>query len=369
MAEIELKHIKKVYLGQEKAVINDYNLKISDKEFVVFVGPSGSGKSTVLRMIAGLNSITSGDLYFDGQRMNDIAPKDRGIAMVFQDYALYPHMTVYQNIAFPLKIAKTDHSELDSRVKKTAALMGLTNFLDRKPLDLSGGQRQRVAIAGAIVRGSKILLMDEPLSNLDAKLRVQARSDIAQIHRQIGSTTIYVTHDQTEAMTLADKIVLIDHGDIQQVGSPSEMYSKPANLFVATFIGSPEMNIFNVFYHDGKIENKFGLSLELPKPIIKKLNDNNLQKKEIYFGVRPEDIHAELVALGAYKQAAFEIDIRLSELLGESSLLHFNYGGNNDVVAKIKSNALQHAGEKIKLAFDLNKSHFFTKENRQERVV
>ncbi|MCV3296802.1 MAG: ABC transporter ATP-binding protein [Oenococcus sp.] len=369
MPEIKLEHIAKIYPGQSTATISDYNLEIHDKEFIVFVGPSGSGKSTVLRMIAGLNSISRGNLYFDGQRMNDIPPKDRGIAMVFQDYALYPHLTVYENIAFPLRIAKIHSAELDQRVKQTANILGLDDFLDRKPADLSGGQRQRVAIAGAIVRGSKILLMDEPLSNLDAKLRVQARSNISDLHKKIGSTTIYVTHDQTEAMTLADRIVLIDHGNIQQVASPEDMYNYPANLFVATFIGSPEMNVFKVIYDNGTIDNGQGIKFKLPKGISKQLDAAGYDKKDIFFGIRPEDIHAEDIALQAYKEAVFTAQIELSELLGETALLHVNSQKSKNIVVKVNQRDNAKVGETITLAMNLNKAHFFDGQGNHKRII
>ena len=237
MAEIRLEHINKTYPHMTTPSVADYNLQIHDKEFIVFVGPSGSGKSTVLRMIAGLEEISGGEFFIDNKLMNDVPPKDRDIAMVFQNYALYPHMSVFDNIAFGLKLRKVPKAEITQRVQDAAKILGIEDYLDRKPADLSGGQRQRVAMGRAIVRDAKILLMDEPLSNLDAKLRVEIRAEITKIHKRIGATTIYVTHDQTEAMTLADRIVIIDHGDIQQVGTPQELYNEPANIFVATFIG------------------------------------------------------------------------------------------------------------------------------------
>ncbi|MDR0899012.1 MAG: ABC transporter ATP-binding protein [Lactobacillaceae bacterium] len=369
MPEITIEHLQKTYPGQTKPAIADYNLEIHDKEFVVFIGPSGSGKSTVLRMIAGLNSISGGTLKFDGQVMNDVHPKDRDIAMVFQDYALYPHLNVYENIAFPLRIAKLKEDEIDSRVRQTAETMGLSEFLDRKPSDLSGGQRQRVAIAGAIVRGSKILLMDEPLSNLDAKLRVQARTDIAEIARKIGSTTIYVTHDQTEAMTLADKIVLINYGDIQQVGTPEELYDTPNNLFVATFMGSPEMNIFEVDLKGDTIDNGKGLKFKLPKGIAKRLAESGLDGEKIIFGIRPEDIHSESVSLEAYADSTFEASVELSELVGESAFLHVTIGDTNDIVARVRQRDIKQVGDTLKLAFNLSKAHFFRANGDKERLV
>ncbi|MDR2661345.1 MAG: ABC transporter ATP-binding protein [Lactobacillaceae bacterium] len=369
MPEITLEHLQKIYPGQTKPVISDYSLDIHDKEFVVFIGPSGSGKSTVLRMIAGLHSISSGTLKFDNRVVNDVHPKDRDIAMVFQDYALYPHLNVYENIAFPLRIAKVEAQQLDDRVRQTAELMGLSEFLDRKPADLSGGQRQRVAIAGAIVRGSKILLMDEPLSNLDAKLRVQARKDIADIHKKIGSTTIYVTHDQGEAMTLADKIVLINFGDIQQIGSPEELYNKPANLFVATFMGSPEMNVFEGIFDGTFIDNQKGLKFKLPKGILTRFKNNNIKKGEqLYFGVRPEDIDASAIAIQTYDDDKFTGIVTLSELIGESSFIHFDVGNTKDIVAKIRTEDKKQIGQEIELTINMSKVHFFKHDKKQKRI-
>ncbi|MBY6272315.1 MAG: sugar ABC transporter ATP-binding protein, partial [Bacillaceae bacterium] len=252
MAELILDHVYKVYDNKVTAV-SDFNLHIKDKEFIVFVGPSGCGKSTTLRMIAGLEEITQGDLYIDGKRMNDVPPKDRDIAMVFQNYALYPHMTVYDNMAFGLKLRKFPKKEIEERVRNAAKILGLEQYLDRKPKALSGGQRQRVALGRAIVRDAKVFLMDEPLSNLDAKLRVQMRAEIAKLHQRLQTTTIYVTHDQTEAMTMATRLVVMKDGVIQQVGSPKEVYEKPENVFVGGFIGSPSMNFFWGVLEDGAI--------------------------------------------------------------------------------------------------------------------
>ena len=258
MAEIRLEHINKTYPHMTTPSVADYNLQIHDKEFIVFVGPSGSGKSTVLRMIAGLEEITSGEFFIDNKLMNDVPPKDRDIAMVFQNYALYPQMSVFDNIAFGLKL-ESGQKQKSQAVLRQAKILGIEDYLDRKPADLSGGQRQRVAMGRAIVRDAKILLMDEPLSNLDAKLRVEIRAEITKIHKRIGATTIYVTHDQTEAMTLADRIVIIDHGDIQQVGTPQELYNEPANIFVATFIGMPSMNMISGQFSHDVLTTKDGL--------------------------------------------------------------------------------------------------------------
>lgn len=275
MVELNLNHIYKKYPNTTHYAVEDFDLDIKDKEFIVFVGPSGCGKSTTLRMIAGLEDISEGELKIGGEVVNDKSPKDRDIAMVFQNYALYPHMTVYDNMAFGLKLRKYKKDDIDRRVKEAAQILGLTEFLERKPADLSGGQRQRVAMGRAIVRDAKVFLMDEPLSNLDAKLRVSMRAEIAKIHRRIGSTTIYVTHDQTEAMTLADRIVIMSAtknpqgngtiGKIEQVGSPQELYNLPANKFVAGFIGSPAMNFFEVEVKDGRIVSEDGLAIAIPE--------------------------------------------------------------------------------------------------------
>ena len=275
MVELNLNHIYKKYPNASHYAVEDFDLDIKDKEFIVFVGPSGCGKSTTLRMVAGLEDITEGELKIDGEVVNDKAPKDRDIAMVFQNYALYPHMTVYDNMAFGLKLRKYKKDEIDKRVREAAQILGLTEFLERKPADLSGGQRQRVAMGRAIVRDAKVFLMDEPLSNLDAKLRVSMRAEIAKIHRRIGSTTIYVTHDQTEAMTLADRIVIMSStknpdgsgtiGRVEQIGTPQELYNRPANKFVAGFIGSPAMNFFEGTVKDNTLVSDSGFTITLPE--------------------------------------------------------------------------------------------------------
>ena len=265
MVEMALKHVHKKYDNNDNYSVTDFNLDISDREFIVFVGPSGCGKSTTLRMIAGLEDISEGELSIGGKVMNDVAPKDRDIAMVFQNYALYPHMTVFNNMAFGLKLRKYDKEEIKKRVENAAEILGLTEYLDRKPAALSGGQRQRVALGRAIVRDAKVFLMDEPLSNLDAKLRVAMRAEIAKLHQRLETTTIYVTHDQTEAMTMADRIVIMKDGFIQQIGSPKEVYNSPKNMFVAGFIGSPAMNFFTVTLKNGMISDGHGLNLRIPE--------------------------------------------------------------------------------------------------------
>ena len=290
MAKVELKGIGKIYDGNVRAVENA-NIVIEDQEFVVFVGPSGCGKSTTLRMIAGLEEISEGDLYIDGERMNDVPPKDRNIAMVFQNYALYPHMTVYDNMAFGLKIRKVDKQEIERRVQEAARILDIEKLLDRKPKALSGGQRQRVAVGRAIVRNPKVFLFDEPLSNLDAKLRVQMRAEISDLHNRLKATMIYVTHDQVEAMTMGDKIVVMKDGKVQQIGSPLYLYNHPVNKFVAGFIGSPPMNFLNVKV----IEKDGGIAVDEGTFVLKPTEDQQRRLKKyigkaVFFGIRPEDM-------------------------------------------------------------------------------
>lgn len=358
MVELNLKHINKKYPNNNTYSVKDFNLKIENREFIVFVGPSGCGKSTTLRMIAGLEDITEGDFEIDGIRMNDTPPKDRDIAMVFQNYALYPHMTVFENMAFGLKLRKYPKEEIKKRVEDAAKILGLTELLDRKPADMSGGQRQRVAMGRAIVRDAKVFLMDEPLSNLDAKLRVQMRAEIAKIHQKLGSTTIYVTHDQTEAMTLADRIVIMNQGVIQQVGSPQELYNRPANKFVAGFMGSPAMNFFEVVFKNGRITNQKGLDLPLPEGQAKVLSAQGYEGKPLTFGIRPEYITAEEVALEAYKDSVVSATVIVSELLGYESMLYSTIG-DTEFVSKVDARDFHDPGEQIDLAFNLSKARFF----------
>ncbi|HEY2420361.1 MAG TPA: sn-glycerol-3-phosphate ABC transporter ATP-binding protein UgpC [Neobacillus sp.] len=356
MAELKLDHIYKIYDNKVTAV-QDFNLHIEDKEFIVFVGPSGCGKSTTLRMIAGLEEISKGDFYIDGKRVNDVAPKDRDIAMVFQNYALYPHMTVYDNMAFGLKLRKFAKDEIDRRVQDAAKILGLEAYLTRKPKALSGGQRQRVALGRAIVRDAKVFLMDEPLSNLDAKLRVQMRAEIAKLHRRLDTTTIYVTHDQTEAMTMATRLVVMKDGIIQQVGSPKEVYEKPENVFVGGFIGSPAMNFFNGQLEDGKfvIENT---AITVPEGKMKFLREQGYVGKPIILGVRPEDIHDEPLFIDASPETKITASIDVAELTGAELMIYSSLGGQ-DFVARLDSRADIKPGDNLELAFDLNKGHFF----------
>ncbi|EUJ33801.1 hypothetical protein MFLO_01185 [Listeria floridensis FSL S10-1187] len=359
MAQLSLEHVYKIYDNKVTAV-NDFNLEIADKEFIVFVGPSGCGKSTTLRMIAGLEEISKGEFKIDGKVMNNVAPKDRDIAMVFQNYALYPHMTVFDNMAFGLKLRKMPKAEIAKRVEHAANILGLTDYLKRKPSALSGGQRQRVALGRAIVRDAKVFLMDEPLSNLDAKLRVQMRAEITKLHQQLDTTMIYVTHDQTEAMTMATRIVIMKDGVIQQVGSPKEVYDRPVNMFVAGFIGSPAMNFF-----EGRLENgsfvSEAFSIAVPEGKLKVLKEKGYDGKEIVFGIRPEDIHDEPLVIEANPGYTFEAKTVVAELTGAEFMLHSQVG-NQSFVARVDSRSEHESGETIKLAFEMSKGHFFDKD-------
>ncbi|MDI3500268.1 MAG: multiple sugar transport system ATP-binding protein [Thermoanaerobacter sp.] len=363
MADVVLKHVYKVYPGGVTAV-KDFNLEIQDKEFIVLVGPSGCGKTTTLRMIAGLEEISSGELYIDGKLVNDVPPKDRDIAMVFQNYALYPHMTVYDNMAFGLKLRKVPRAEIDRKVKEAARILGLEEYLNRKPKALSGGQRQRVALGRAIVRNPKVFLMDEPLSNLDAKLRVQMRTELAKLHDRLQTTFIYVTHDQTEAMTMGTRIVVMKDGVIQQVDKPQTIYDYPNNLFVAGFIGSPQMNFI-----DARLENKNGkvyatfkgFSILVPEGILKRLKDPSYVGKEIVLGIRPEDLHDEEVFLEAYPEAVVEAKVDVTELMGPETFLYLDVNGVS-LTARVDPRTRAKAGDVIKIGFDINKLHMFDKE-------
>ncbi|AJH79242.1 ABC transporter ATP-binding protein [Heyndrickxia coagulans] len=358
MTELALEHIYKIYDNNVTAV-SDFNLHIKDKEFIVFVGPSGCGKSTTLRMIAGLEEISKGDLYMDGKRVNDVAPKDRDIAMVFQNYALYPHMTVYDNMAFGLKLRKVPKAEIDKRVQEAAKILGLEEYLKRKPKALSGGQRQRVALGRAIVRDAKVFLMDEPLSNLDAKLRVQMRTEIARLHQRLQTTTIYVTHDQTEAMTMASRIVVMKDGVIQQVGTPREVYDLPANLFVAGFIGSPAMNFFRGKLDNGKFHLNESVQLDVPEGKMKHLKSHI--GKDVILGVRPEDIHDEPVFIETMPGSAIKATIDVSELHGAETMLYSRINGQ-EFISRIDSRTVVKPGDEITLGLDMNKAHFFDAE-------
>jgi len=364
MVEINLKHIYKEYDGNTSYSVSDFNLDIKDKEFIVFVGPSGCGKSTTLRMIAGLEDITDGDLVMDGKVMNDVQPKDRDIAMVFQNYALYPNMTVFDNMGFGLKIQKMPKAEIEKKVNNAAEILGLTEFLQRKPAALSGGQRQRVALGRAIVRDAKLFLLDEPLSNLDAKLRVQMRTQIAQLHQRLQTNMIYVTHDQVEAMTMADRIVIMNEGKIQQVGTPSQLYNEPVNKFVAGFMGSPAMNFFDATLRDGHVVNDKGLNVVVPEGQLKKLVDQGYNNKKLVVGIRPEDIHTEEVALQTMPDAVVDATVVVSELLGVDSML-YSKTGDTEFVAQVNARDYHEPGEKVKMAFEMSKAHFFDPETEK----
>ncbi len=364
MASLELNNICKVYSNGFEAV-KDFNLKVEDKEFIIFVGPSGCGKSTTLRMIAGLEEISSGELIIDGKVMNDVEPKDRDIAMVFQNYALYPHMTVFDNMAFGLKLRKVPKDEIKAKVEEAARILDLEKLLDRKPKALSGGQRQRVAMGRAIVRNPKVFLMDEPLSNLDAKLRVQMRSEIASLHNRLGATIIYVTHDQTEAMTLGTRIVVLKDGVIMQVDSPQKLYNEPQNLFVAGFIGSPQMNFVDAqcVVEGAKASLKFdNYTVELPEDKAKKLIDGGYAGKSVIMGIRPEDIYDGADELAKFSGSVIEADVTGYELLGAEVLLYYTLAGAN-MTARVDSDTTARYGDHIKLALDTSKIHVFDKES------
>lgn len=360
MATLQLKDINKVYPNGVQAVF-DFNLKIKDKEFIVFVGPSGCGKSTTLRMIAGLEEITSGEIYIDEELVNDKAPKDRNIAMVFQSYALYPHMTVFDNMAFGLKLRKMPKDVINEKVQEAADVLGLTPYLKRKPKALSGGQRQRVALGRAIVRNAKVFLMDEPLSNLDAKLRVQMRGELIKLHNKIETTTIYVTHDQIEAMTMASRIVVMKDGYIMQVGAPKDIYDYPENMFVAGFIGTPPMNFI-----PGRIDKK-GMfiaaehTIKVPKDKLELLKSNKMLEKDVVLGIRPEDIHDEAVVMETYPDSILNIKVDVAELLGSETNIYTVVNESN-ICAIVHARANIRIGDEIKLALDMNKAHFFDPE-------
>ena len=365
MASLSLKNITKVYPNGFEAV-KDFNLEIADQEFVIFVGPSGCGKSTTLRMIAGLEDISSGELMIGERLVNDVEPKDRDIAMVFQNYALYPHMSVYDNMAFGLKLRKVPKDEIEKMVKEAAKILELTPLLDRKPKALSGGQRQRVAMGRAIVRNPKVFLMDEPLSNLDAKLRVQMRIEIAKMHQRLGTTIIYVTHDQTEAMTLGTRIVVMKDGIIQQVDTPRNLYERPCNLFVAGFMGSPQMNFLDgIIRVEG--ENAFievaGKSIPMPPAKSKKLIDGGYDGKGVTFGIRPEDVDDSEMFIETAK-CVFESTIKVYELLGSEVFLYFDLA-EFPITARVDPRTTARPGDTVKFGFDIEKIHIFDKETEQ----
>ena len=366
MASLLLKNVTKKYPNGFVAV-KEFNLEIKDKEFIIFVGPSGCGKSTTLRMIAGLEDISSGELYIDDKLVNDVEPNDRDIAMVFQNYALYPHMSVYDNMAFGLKLRKTPKDEIDQKVRNAARILDLEHLLDRKPKALSGGQRQRVAMGRAIVRNPKVFLMDEPLSNLDAKLRTSMRTEIIKLHKKLATTFIYVTHDQTEAMTMGDRIVVMRDGVIQQVDTPQNLYDMPCNMFVAGFIGSPQMNFL-----DGTLIKKgelYGVDLggdviPLPK---EKTADGKLDAyvgKKIKMGVRPEDIDDEPEFMAKHADCQLDAQVDVSEMMGAEIYLYLEYKGNK-MTARVAPTSKARNGDTVRVAFDPHKVHLFDVETEQ----
>ena len=363
MASLSLKNICKVYPNGFEAVKN-FNLEIADQEFIIFVGPSGCGKSTTLRMIAGLEDISSGELRIGERLVNDVEPKDRDIAMVFQNYALYPHMTVYDNMAFGLKLRKVPKDQIDKQVREAAKILDLENLLERKPKALSGGQRQRVAMGRAIVRNPKVFLMDEPLSNLDAKLRVQMRIEISKLHDRLGATIIYVTHDQTEAMTLGTRIVVMKDGVVQQIDSPQNLYAKPCNQFVAGFIGSPQMNFIDatIKVNGSNVTATIGdKEIAVPASKTKALIDGGYDGKTVVLGIRPEDIHDSQMFIDASPNTVIESTIRVYELLGAEVFLYFDYAGAQ-ITARVDPRTTAKTGDTISFALDMEKAHFFNKE-------
>ncbi|PHA01474.1 sugar ABC transporter ATP-binding protein [Bacillus pseudomycoides] len=365
MAQLSFKNIYKKY-DHDVTIVKDFNLEVNDGEFIVLVGPSGCGKSTTLRMIAGLEEISEGDFYIDGERVNDVTPKDRDIAMVFQNYALYPHMTVYDNMAFGLKLRKYSKEEIDQRVKHAAQILGLEQYLDRKPKALSGGQRQRVALGRAIVRNAKVFLMDEPLSNLDAKLRVQMRAEITKLHQQLQTTTVYVTHDQIEAMTMATRLVVLKDGIIQQVGTPKEVYEKPENVFVGGFIGSPGMNFFKgTLTENAVMIDKW--KIEVPEEKMKSLRNKGYANKEIIIGIRPEDFYYGKALLESPHNTKITVTIDVSELMGSETYLYSNINGQS-FVARVNSSVDVHSQSEMDLALNMDKVHYFDSET-EKRIV
>ena len=379
MAGLSLKHIYKKYPGGVVAV-SDFNLEIKDKEFIIMVGPSGCGKSTTLRMVAGLEEISAGELYIGDRLVNDVAPKDRDIAMVFQNYALYPHMTVFDNMAFGLKLRKVSKDEIKRRVEEAARILDIAHLLDRKPKALSGGQRQRVALGRAIVREPKVFLLDEPLSNLDAKLRAQMRTELSKLHKKLGTTFIYVTHDQTEAMTMGDRIVVMKDGLIQQVDTPQRLYDLPCNMFVAGFIGSPQMNFIDsvigkndkgyyVEFGSEDTKTRRGLKYQIPLPA-SKVEGTNIDEyvgKEVVMGIRPEDVHDEPRLLEEFADCKVKANVEVTEMMGAETFLYVNVEGF-DFTARVEPTSTAHPGDEgIEIALENTKIHLFDKET--ERTI
>ena len=364
MSFVSLKNVNKQYKGNDKKSVTDFNLNIEKGEFIAFVGPSGCGKSTTLRMIAGFEDVTEGSIEIDGQVVNNLLPRDRGIDMVFQNYALYPHMTVEKNIAFGLKNIKTPKEEIDKKVDWAVDILGLEEYRKRKPKNLSGGQRQRVALGRAIVRNQKVFLMDEPLSNLDAKLRVSMRNEITKLHRELGATTIYVTHDQIEAMTMADRIVVMKDGVIQQIGSPIKLYDEPVNKFVAGFIGSPQMNFIEVNITDNIVEFKDGNKIHLSKGVRDRLQKSG----KMILGIRGEDIKFDFLNMNLRKDDILHSIVTNVEVMGNENNIYFSLG-DETVVARASKYDLKNIGEKIEFVIDTNRLHFFDIETGENIIT
>ena len=374
MAGLSLRHIYKKYPGGVTAV-SDFCLEVEDKEFIIFVGPSGCGKSTTLRMIAGLEEITEGELYIGDRLVNDVAPKDRDIAMVFQNYALYPHMSVYDNMAFGLKLRKVPKTEIKRRVEEAARILDISHLLERKPKALSGGQKQRVALGRAIVRNPQIFLLDEPLSNLDAKLRASMRTELTKLHKSVGTTFVYVTHDQVEAMTMATRIVVMKDGLIQQVDTPQNLYDLPVNKFVAGFIGTPQMNFIDALLtkEGDDLYLKVGnASLKLPK---EKANNPALKEyigQTVIMGIRPESISDDEEAVAQNKDGVMDCTVEVTELMGAEIYLYLSFEGiehaieeGKNVIARVSARSLSRSGDNIKVSFDMSRVHIFDKDTEK----
>ena len=368
MASLSLRHIYKKYPGGVTAV-SDFNLEVKDKEFLVLVGPSGCGKTTTLRMIAGLEEITEGELFIGDRLVNDVAPKDREIAMVFQNYALYPHMSVFENMSFGLKLNKVPKEKIKRLVEEAARILDITHLLDRKPKALSGGQKQRVALGRAIVREPKVFLLDEPLSNLDAKLRAAMRTELTKLHKRVGTTFVYVTHDQVEAMTMATRIVVMKDGLIQQVDTPQKLYDYPCNIFVAGFIGTPQMNFINgkLVKKDEDLYFEFqNVSLKLPEEKAKAEELTDYIGQEVVVGLRPEAISDVADAVAANPEYSFEVNVDVTELMGAEIYLYLTVGDPEDeptsLIARVSSRSQSRAGDKIKVAVDMSRFHIFDKD-------
>jgi len=365
MSNISIQHIYKVYPG-DVSVIEDCNLEIADKEFIVLVGPSGCGKSTILRMIAGLEDITKGEMYIGEKLVNNVPPKERNIAMVFQSYALYPHMTVYNNMAFSLELSKTPKDEIDQRVREAAKSLDIEHLLNRKPKALSGGQRQRVALGRAMVRNPAVFLLDEPLSNLDAKLRASMRTELIKLHKQLATTFVYVTHDQTEAMTMGDRIVVLNAGYIQQVDTPQNLYDKPCNIFVAGFIGSPQMNFIDAVLN--KDDKGYFLEVSADKLYIPSGRANEALSafvgSKVKLGIRPENINDDPAFVAANEISAINTTVEVSELMGNEVYLYLKYN-DSVLTARVAPTTTSRRGDNVRVSLDMNKAHLFNAETEE----